>query len=134
LAASTQAGVTRKTRACVEAAKEMLVRRAAEPIKLEDVAAAAGCSAWHLARSFGAVTGTTIHKHLTRLRLAMGLEQLLDSREGVTSIAVRCGFSDHSHFTAAFRREYGVTPSQVRAMGLREAVAMVGPRAGAVLA
>jgi AraC-like DNA-binding protein len=48
------------------------------------------------------------------LRLHASLEMLRDPRD-ISSIALDLGFTDHSHFTAAFRRRFGVTPSAYRA-------------------
>jgi AraC family transcriptional regulator len=98
----------------VAAAREFLAVHCLSPIKLADVAAAAGCSPWHLARSFHLVTGATIHRHRMALRLRAALDRILSSREDLTSIALACGFCDHSHLTAAFRREFGLTPTAAR--------------------
>jgi AraC-like DNA-binding protein len=126
-AAST---VTPKAREHVAAARDLLMRRACEPLRLRDLAAGSGCSPWHLARAFHAVTGTTVRRHVTRLRLRSALERVLDSDEGLTKIALDSGFADHSHFTSAFHREYGVTPSQVRARATgRASVDIEGPTA-----
>ena len=117
--------VTPRAKECVTAAGEFIARHAAGPITLKDIAAASGCSEWHLARSFAAVTGTTIHRHLTTIRLRMGLERVLGSPEGMTQIAAACGFADHSHFTSAFRREYGMPPSQARGLTLAQVLQRV---------
>jgi AraC-like DNA-binding protein len=41
----------------------------------------------------------------------MALEPLADGAGDLTRIALDLGFSSHSHFTAAFRRHFGLTPS-----------------------
>jgi len=38
----------------------------------------------------------------------------LPSADDLTSLALDLGFSSHSHFTLAFRRAFGCTPSQFR--------------------
>ncbi len=119
------AATTPRARDCVAAAGEFIARHAAGPITLKDIAAASGCTEWHLARSFAAVTGTTIHRHLTTIRLRMGLDRVLGSAEGMTQIAAACGFADHSHFTSAFRREYGMPPSQARGQTLAQVLQRV---------
>jgi AraC-like DNA-binding protein len=42
------------------------------------------------------------------------LESLASGADDLTSLALDLGFSSHSHFTDAFRREFGRTPSEVR--------------------
>jgi AraC-like DNA-binding protein len=54
---------------------------------------------------------SSLHAYRTELRLRHALERLLERREHITQIALDLGFSSHSHFTAAFRRAFGLTPS-----------------------
>jgi AraC-like DNA-binding protein len=46
--------------------------------------------------------------------LREGLERLLDDPLHISRIALDVGFASHSHFTDAFRAEYGRSPQQVR--------------------
>ena len=86
-----------------------------EPWSLADLSRAAGLSVYHLCRAFRQVTGRTIHQYREALRLRESLDALQRETRSITDIALDAGFSSHSHFTAAFRREFGRTPSQVRA-------------------
>jgi AraC family transcriptional regulator len=81
---------------------------------LEAVAAAAACSPFHLARLFKRQTGMTIRGYRRRLRLATALDCLADGATDLTGLAMRAGFSDHSHMTASFRKVFGSTPSALR--------------------
>jgi AraC-like DNA-binding protein len=98
----------------VEAAKCYLAGRLGEHVTLDDVARAVHASPFHLARIFRQRTGLPLHKYLTRLRLRATLERLGDGANDLTALALYLGFSSHSHFAAAFRREFGQTPSAVR--------------------
>lgn len=84
------------------------------PVRLTALAAEIGASVFHLCRVFKACTGGTLHGYLTRLRLARALEWLADPQCGIAQLALEVGFSSQSHFTDAFRREYGVTPAAWR--------------------
>jgi AraC family transcriptional regulator len=97
-----------------EAAKSYLASRLAGRITLDDVARAVHASPFHLARVFRQRTGVPIHRYLTRLRLRTAIERLLDGANDLTALALELGFSSHSHFADAFRREFGRTPSDVR--------------------
>jgi AraC family transcriptional regulator len=68
-----------------------------------------------LCRSFRNVTGHTLHRQLTVLRLRASLEAVAERGQDLTHVALDHGFNSHSHFSAAFRREYGMTPSAWRA-------------------
>lgn len=98
-------------RALAEQAQHLLATRYAERLTIESLAAACGSSPFHLSRVFTAVTGQTIHRQLTRIRLRMALLRLAGSAGRLTELALAVGFSSHSHFTDAFRREFGCAPS-----------------------
>jgi len=78
---------------------------------LGEVASVLGISVFHLCRVFRRETGATLHAYRNRLRLAAALELVPMRRRDLTDVALTLGYSSHSHFTAAFRREYGLTPS-----------------------
>ena len=104
----------RADRDLAENAKAELSRSLAAPATLADVAERLEVSPFHLCRAFRRATGSTVHRYRNGLRLAASLELLRETRHGVTDVALALGFSSHSHFTAAFRREYGVTPRSFR--------------------
>ena len=66
-----------------------------------------------MCRAFRAVTGSTLHAYRNRLRLQHSLEHVAGG-ESLLDLALDLGYSSHSHFTAAFRRLFGTTPSRVR--------------------
>jgi AraC-like DNA-binding protein len=98
----------------VELVRAHINERLTECEDLKAIGAAVGYSAFHLARVFRSRTGTTIHQYRHAARLAWARERLCDGDEPIADIAVDLGFYDHSHFAAAFARQYGVTPSGVR--------------------
>ncbi|MGK9164746.1 helix-turn-helix transcriptional regulator [Inquilinus limosus] len=81
---------------------------------LDAIADVAACSPFHLARLFRRETGMTIRQYRLRLRLAVALEELADGAADLSGLAVRMGFSDHSHMTGSFRKIFGTTPSALR--------------------
>ncbi|HUA80534.1 MAG TPA: AraC family transcriptional regulator [Dyella sp.] len=81
---------------------------------LDELADRVHASPFHLARSFRATLGEPIHRYQLRVRLALALEAVLDSSMALTTLAMELGFATPSHFTAAFGRAYGVTPSALR--------------------
>jgi AraC family transcriptional regulator len=101
-------------RALAERAKELLGVEYAESHRLADLAAILGISPYHLARSFRAVTGWSLHEYRTSLRLRAVVDVLVDPSADLASVARDAGFANHSHLTACFRREFGLTPSAAR--------------------
>ncbi|MBK7642841.1 MAG: helix-turn-helix transcriptional regulator [Planctomycetes bacterium] len=94
--------------------ERILSERWSEPLQLSDLAHAVGLSIYHMCRSFRRETGTTLHQYRHQLRLRSSLEPLRESSRPLVELALQCGFSSHSHYTSAFRREFGTTPSRLR--------------------
>lgn len=99
----------------VRTAQEFLSFAYARPLSLDDIARVAGCSPWHLCHLFRRSLGVPVHRYLNRVRLRHAVEQIELGEHSLTRTALTCGFSSHSHFTSAFRREFGSTPSAWRA-------------------
>ena len=93
---------------------ELCATRYREPLSLADIVRETSYSRFHLCRLFKRCTGVTIHRHVNRLRLAAALESGGSSGE-LSRLAMRLGFASHSHFTTAFRAEFGAPPSRVLA-------------------
>jgi AraC-like DNA-binding protein len=92
----------------------LLAKRLGERITLEEIARALEASPFHLARVFQTQTGVPVHRYLSRLRLRTALDRLEAGARDLTALALELNFSSHSHFTDAFRREFGFTPSNFR--------------------
>jgi AraC-like DNA-binding protein len=71
-------------------------------------------SPYALARAFRRLTGYTIHAYQLQLRLRGSLDRVIGGGAGLSDIAADQGFASHSHYTAAFRRAFGRTPSELR--------------------
>lgn len=81
---------------------------------LHDVADAACCSYFHLARLFRGHAGLGLHAYREQLRLAVVLQRLEEGEGDLAALAHDLGYSSQSHLGTALRREVGVTPAQAR--------------------
>jgi AraC family transcriptional regulator len=93
---------------------EFLRENLSDPVSLEDIAAVAGISRFHLVRLFRKVYGETPFRRLTRMRIEEAKSKLEAGRESVTEIAFACGYDNPGHFASAFRRWVGTSPSGYR--------------------
>lgn len=101
-----------RAREAVHQTRATLAARYAERLTLDDLARAVALTPWHLSRVFRAATGESVHRHLLQLRLNAALERIALRESTLSTIALDCGFSSHSHFTSAFRRAFGASPTQ----------------------
>ena len=108
----------------IKRTKYYLEEHLADQIRLVDIGKAVGASPAYLTATFRRVEGLSLHQYLTQLRLARALAEL-PYTDDLTTLALDTGFSSHSHFTAAFRRAFGCTPSQFR-MSTRSGVRPIG--------
>jgi AraC family transcriptional regulator len=84
------------------------------PLRLDEVAAAVGISAFHFARAFKAATGSSPHQFLIERRIERAKELLAMDNASLADIAFCVGFSSQAHMTTAFQKLLGRTPGQLR--------------------
>jgi AraC family transcriptional regulator len=98
-------------------ALRFIEERLAEDLCLDDIAAAAGLSRFHLSRVFVAATGMPIMHYLRGRRLTEAARSLASGASDILSVALSWGYGSHEGFTRAFRNRFGITPERVRARG-----------------
>jgi AraC family transcriptional regulator len=104
-----------RTRQLIRRAKEYLDVHFTHRLQLPNVAAAVGASPAYLTDVFRCFEGISLQRYVTQLRLARALVELPHAPD-ITRLALDVGFSSHSHFTLAFRRAFGCTPSHFRGL------------------
>jgi AraC family transcriptional regulator len=104
-------GSTYARRRLVDRVKLLLAGDLSRRWTLADIAAEIRGSPVYLTQAFQQVEGMPLYRYHLRLRLARALD-LIAEREDLSGLAQDLGFSSHSHFSAAFRRSYGCTPSE----------------------
>ncbi len=85
-------------------------------LDIATIAAENGINVRYLHKIF-AGTGVTVSNWIRKRRLEMcrrDLDASALARRSVTEIALRWGFNDMSHFSKAFRREFGMGPREYR--------------------
>ena len=86
----------------------------AGPIRLADLAAAAGLSRMCFARQFRGATGVRPHEYVLRKRIQRAQRMLAETSDALVDIALGAGFQTQSHFTTVFKKIVGNTPCQWR--------------------
>jgi AraC-like DNA-binding protein len=103
----------RREHKAVARARDYLECHYADNLSLQELAAAAYLSPFHLIRVFQHELGLPPHAYLTQVRVRHA-RRLLAQGHPIVSVANATGFADQSHLTRHFKRILGVTPGQYR--------------------
>jgi AraC-like DNA-binding protein len=93
---------------------EFIDANLADPIRLPDLARAAGLSRMHFAAQFRAATGIRPHEFVLRRRIERAQDMLRDSALPLAQVALGVGFQTQAHFTTVFRDHVQETPGRWR--------------------
>jgi AraC-like DNA-binding protein len=107
---------------CLNAAREYLMRTFSPAPTIRQVSRSAGMSETPLKRGFKAVFGETISEFSVRCRMQYALALIRDGQLPVSRIAESVGYSHQSTFATAFRRHFGVSPSELGSVGVSASI------------
>ncbi|MGW4098182.1 MULTISPECIES: helix-turn-helix transcriptional regulator [unclassified Mycobacterium] len=96
-------------------AKDLADARYADPITVDDLAAAAGLSRAHFSRMFTRTFGESPRAYLQSRRLERAAALLRNTDRSVADICVMVGLHSVGSFTTNFARVYGKPPAAYRA-------------------
>lgn len=96
--------------------------RMENPPSIAELSQLSGLSETKLKRGFQQVFGTTIFGHLRTQRMERAKHLLESGESSVLEASTIVGYSNPSHFTAAFRQQFGINPKkfQLTASGRKE--------------
>ena len=100
--------------ASIARAERILVEHLSAPPPMPEVARLVGMAYSYFRREFKDRTGFSPHQYLQRLRLEKARRVMGTTAEPIKSIADRLGFSSPFHFSAAFKKEFGISPHHWR--------------------
>lgn len=83
-------------------------------LSLEEVAKVFGYSPAYLSRMFRKYAGVSFKEHVQSIRLGYAVKDLESGRYSITETAMRNGFSGSKAFARAFRKKYGMLPSEYK--------------------
>ncbi|MGC9312257.1 MAG: helix-turn-helix transcriptional regulator [Sediminispirochaetaceae bacterium] len=83
-------------------------------LTISTLARVVGLNTTKLKNGFKSEYGTSIFAYVYRLRMEQAIKLLHDTDKSIGEIAHEVGYRSVSGFSAAFHRQFGLTPSQVR--------------------
>ncbi|MBD2774189.1 helix-turn-helix transcriptional regulator [Iningainema tapete] len=93
-------------------AREILLSRLENPPSLLKLAQMVGVSDRTLQRGFQQLFGNTVFGYLTDRRMERAERWLREGDHTVLEVSIMTGYSNPTHFSAAFKRKFGISPSQ----------------------
>jgi AraC-like DNA-binding protein len=101
------------------------------PPSLLDLARQFGTNDFKLKKGFKQLFGTTVFGYVAERRLTVAQQLLTLTDQPVQLVAESVGFANQAHFATAFRKKFGVSPSQVRRNPAMHKAAEASLKAGA---
>ena len=93
-------------------ARDYLVQDLSSPPTIAELARAIGLNQCKLKRGFKSLFGESIYSYFQQQRMTEAMKLL--KKNNVTETAILLGYSNISHFSSAFRKQFGVLPRQAR--------------------
>lgn len=93
--------------------RDLLLQRLETPPRLDELASLSGMCETRLKTAFKSFFGQTPAQFSRSARMAAARDMLVGGRYRVSEAAMAIGYSNISHFTDAFVKEYGVRPGQL---------------------
>lgn len=96
----------------IKHAKEHLLKNLESPPSLKELARLAGLNDYQLKVGFKEIYGNTVYGYLLDHKLDYSRALLDKGKLQVSEVAYQIGYTNPSHFIAAFRKKFGVTPKK----------------------
>ena len=96
----------------IKKAKEILLSNIAEPPTLQELANAVGLNIKKLKEGFKQIYGDTVYGVLIDYKMDYARKLLESGDYNVNEVGVKIGYSTASHFIAAFKNKFGITPKK----------------------
>jgi AraC family transcriptional regulator, exoenzyme S synthesis regulatory protein ExsA len=84
-----------------------------DDLTMEQIASFTGRSLATFKRDFKKISSLTPQKWLIKKRLEMAYIKLKEERKKVQDVYIEVGFKNPSHFSTAFKKQYGIPPTEV---------------------
>jgi AraC family transcriptional regulator, transcriptional activator of the genes for pyochelin and ferripyochelin receptors len=94
-------------------ARQILLEDIEHPPSLIELAQKVGLNDYKLKAGFREVFGITVYGYLHAHRMQVAHQRLQSGAVSVTEAAIEVGYSSLSAFSSAFKKFYGIRPSQV---------------------
>lgn len=99
---------------CIKKSIEYIEHNLNNKIELKDLADMVFLSKYHFHRIFHAVVGEPVAEYIRKRRLMEAASELINTNDKIVDIAIKYQFNSPEVFTKAFKKLYGMSPSEFR--------------------
>ena len=96
----------------IRQAKEIIISRMSEPPTLQELATEVGLNLKKLKEGFKQIYGDTVYSFLFDYKMEHARKLLESKKHNVNEVGLQIGYSTSSHFIAAFKKKFGITPKK----------------------
>lgn len=102
----------------IRQAKKIVIDNMTDPPGLKEISRMIGLNEYQLKVGFKNIYGSSVFQFLNDYKMEFARKLLDDRAHKVNEVSGEVGYSNPSHFIAAFKRKYGITPKKyVQALG-----------------
>jgi AraC-like DNA-binding protein len=99
---------------CLHEIREYLELNYDQPTSIAALSRKVGINSMKLKTGFKQLFNTTVFGYLHAIRMEEAKRLLVEENMPVNEVAYRIGYKYPHHFTAAFKKQFDITPSQLR--------------------
>ncbi len=96
----------------IKEARDIIIENMIDPPSLKSLARMVGTNEFKLKVGFRYVYGNSVYGYLFDYRMEEAKKLLVVENSRINEVAAKVGYSNPSHFIAAYKRKYGITPKQ----------------------
>ena len=96
----------------IKKAKDIVINRMAEPPSLQELADEVSLSLKKLKEGFKQIYGDSVFSFLFNYKMEFARKLLETNTVNVNEVGLQVGYSTSSHFIAAFKKKFGITPKK----------------------
>ena len=96
----------------IKKAKDFVITRMSEPPSLQELADEVGLSLKKLKEGFKQIYGDSVFSFLFNYKMEFARKLLETNTVNINEVGLKVGYSTSSHFIAAFKKKFGITPKK----------------------
>jgi AraC-like DNA-binding protein len=98
---------------------QFIEKHLCEEIQMDELSHILASPAATFQRFFMLTTGITLTDYIRRRRLSRAAEELVAGKQKIIDLAIKYGYGSSDSFCTAFKRSFGMTPSEARKSGAK---------------